>query len=179
MKKLFVILLMLVMSGLYAQDKEITWQKERRLTWEDFQGPPKMDQDYAAQTYSGISYGFNATVTNGEVVVQYEVNCYFVLNKSWVKPQYADNYLLGHEQLHFDITELMTRKLRKRFSEKKFTENVKKEMRAIYETVNKERVEMQRKYDEETEHSKIEDKQKEWEVFVVQELQKLSEFASK
>jgi len=168
------------MQCTFAQDIELSWNADKKLKWSDFKATPDRSHPYAAITYSGMSYGFSADVVNGEVYVNYTVNCFFVANKSWVKKRYlGDAELLRHEQLHFDITELFTRKFRKELSTMNFTENVKSEIKAVYKRLTSEKVSLQEKYDSETDHSKNRQAQKVWQLKIDSELQKLLDFASK
>ena len=167
-------------QSLVAQDEELSWNANKKLTWGNFKATPDYSHPYAAITYSGMSYGFSADVINGEVYVNYEVNCFFVANKSWVKRRYkGDKELLNHEQLHFDITELYTRKFKKELSAMTFSGNVKSEIKAVYKRITKEKVSFQEKYDLETDHSKNVAAQKRWQLNIHSELQKIIEFASK
>ena len=179
MKKIIYIVALLVVQFTFAQDKELPWRKDFKLTYSDFEARPNKNHPYAAITYSGMSYGFNAQVVNGKVEVDYEVKSFFVANKSWMKMHLADENLLAHEQLHFDITELFARKLRKQLSEMTFTENVKAEIRKAYQEQHEAKKEYQHLYDEETNHSKRIKQQKEWEIKVAKELEELKNFASK
>jgi len=163
-----------------AQDDELPWNANEKLTWNDFKSTPDYSHPYAAITFSGMSYGFSADVINGEVYVNYKVNCFFVTNKSWVKRRYkGDKELLKHEQLHFDITELYTRKFREELSKMTFTDNVKAEIKTVYKRITNEKVLFQEKYDLETDHSKNEAAQKRWQLNIYSELQNRIEFASK
>ena len=180
MKRIVFILFFMSMQCTVAQDTELPWNAGKKLTWNDFKANPDRSHPYAAITYSGMSYGFSADVVNGEVYVKYNVNCFFVANKSWVKRRYlGDAELLKHEQLHFDITELFTRKFRKELSVMNFTENVKSEIKVVYKRLTREKVSLQEQYDSETDHSKNKRVQKTWQLKVESELQKLLEFASK
>lgn len=180
MRCLVFILFFMSVQFTVAQDIELPWNTNNKLKWSDFKATPDWNHPYAAITYSGMSYGFSADVVRGKVFVDYKVNCFFVANKSWVKKRYLrDVELLKHEQLHFDITELFTRKFRKELSDMKFTENVKAEIKLVYKRLTSEKVSMQKKYDLETDHSKNKQAQKKWQLKIDSELQKLLEFASK
>lgn len=180
MKIITCILFFVSMQFIVAQDMEISWHADEKLTWNDFKAPSDINHPYAAITYSGMSYGFSAEVINGQVYIDYTVNCFFVANKSWVKKQYlGDLELLKHEQLHFDITELFTRKFRKELSTMSFTEKVKSEIQAVYKRITKEKVAMQELYDLETDHSKKKFAQNAWQLKIKNQLQELNEFATK
>jgi predicted secreted Zn-dependent protease len=86
--------------------------------------------------------------------------------------------LLAHEQLHFDITELYARKLRKALQTYEPDEKMKKELDAIYSKVEKQRRQMQTQFDKETNHSINKEAEFKWRVFIKQELDKLSEFSN-
>src|SRR6266567_3162991 len=94
----------------FAQTKNeelIDWSATNRLTWNDYKGRPDSESGAAATTtsYLGIEYNFkNNTVT-------YKIVCRFSKNKSW--GLYKTDHILGHEQGHFDITEIFARKLNK------------------------------------------------------------------
>jgi len=180
MIRIVFILFFISFQFVAAQDEELPWNSDKKLTWNDFKSIPDYSHPYAAITYSGMSYGFSADVVSGEVDVNYKVNCFFVANKSWVKRRYrGDKELLKHEQLHFDITELYTRKFRAELSKMTFTNNVKAEIKAVYKKITKEKVLFQEKYDLETDHSKNVAAQKRWQLKINSELQNIIEFASK
>jgi hypothetical protein len=163
-----------------VQSQEMLWNIDYKLTWADFNAEPDLGHPFAAITYSGMSYSFSADVINNQVKVNYEVNCFFVPNKSWVKSEYkSDVELLKHEQLHFDISELYARKFREQLSKMSFTENVKVEISDLYEKITKEKIELQNEYDIETDHSVNILKQKQWEQKILIELQKRASYASK
>ncbi len=63
--------------------------------------------------------------------------------------------LLAHEQLHFDITELFARKLRKAMVEFDFenSRNLRAALQALYKKTEMERALMQKKFDVETKHT--------------------------
>ena len=165
-------------SDLQGQEK--LWSKTYRLTWLDFSAQPDVSHPYAAITYSGMSYSFSAEVINGEIKAKFKVNCFFLPNKSWVKLGYENDFnLLAHEQLHFDISELYARKFRQKLSKMSFTENIKVEISNLYTKITKEKIEVQKAYDNETDHSVNIIKQKQWEQKIKSELQKIINFASK
>jgi predicted secreted Zn-dependent protease len=106
------------------------------------------------------------------------VKCFFDRTKSWTKDK-KSAYLLSHEQLHFDITELFVRKLRKQLASlgndcQKLNDYVEK----YYNENYKEYVAYQAAYDRESEHSIDKKKQAYWEQKVAQELEVLKPFAS-
>jgi hypothetical protein len=120
-----------------AQEGKIYWNSKKDLTWGDFKAQPNNKSSYAAMTFSGMSYTFSAEVINNEVEVKYNIKCFFDQKSYWCKSIHLnDLYLLKHEHLHFDITELYTRKFRKELGGIKFTTNVKAEIRNLYNVIN-------------------------------------------
>ncbi|MFS4467646.1 DUF922 domain-containing protein [Maribacter sp. 2210JD10-5] len=142
--------------------EEMAWNEDRRLRWEDFKGNVPLGSSAAATTASGISYQFSTYYENDELKLDYEVNSFFYPTKSWYKPQISNEIILAHEQLHFDITEVFTRKMRKELAQKQFTKNVKKEVRTIYKRILKELNDYQNDYDKETDFSRNIEKQDAW-----------------
>lgn len=153
-------------------EETILWSEAQRITWEDFKGQPDNDTDAAAITASGLSYDLSASIgKRGKVDVVCTVSAYFYPYESWFKQQYADGNILSHERLHFDITELMARKFRKRIEEGEFTKNVKMEVKQIYKEVNASLDSLQNAYDLETHFSIDKEKQLLWQIKVAKELE--------
>ena len=106
------------------------------------------------------------------------VKCFFDISKSWTKDP-ENKALLEHEQLHFDITELFTRKLRKQLSELKDPCGKDSgKIQTIYDRNFEEMNKYQQRYDQETEHSVKELVQKGWEEKVKRELAQLLDYSS-
>lgn len=178
MKFLLFILLWFVSSPLDNDTVKLQWTEGKQLTWEDFQGIPNVGADYVASTNSGISFSFSYQVSDGEMTMEYEVLSNFYPKLSWFKPTKVSDYILKHEQTHFDITELFARKLRKAMAETSFSNNPKKEVNAIYDQVERARRKFQNQYDAETDHSKNKSAELQWRLLVAQELQKYDRWKS-
>jgi hypothetical protein len=160
MQKLLTLLLLSLAYTSFGQTKDeelISWSQDKKLTWADYKGQAKTDTDAAASTatYLGIEYNFN---NKG---FDYKITCSFSRTKSW--GLHKTDYILAHEQGHFDIAEIFARKLNKKMSEYKFNKNkFKDDLKKIYITITTEKEEMQNDYDRETNHSINKDKQAEW-----------------
>ena len=154
-------LLPLLISLLFVvspNDHLIEWKPTARLSWEDFKGSPDYESENVALTNTSIQleYGYDKTS------LEFTVKCRFDKTKSWVKIKNDD--VLNHEQLHFDIAELYARKLRRQLREYKFNPTtVAEDVNHIYMKIMEEHHSMQQLYDVETDHSRLEDKQAEWE----------------
>ncbi len=143
------------------EEEAILWTPTTQLGWNDFKGRPTNNRA-AAITASGISYRFSSLSKGDVVQLDFTVNSYFYPNQSWYRPDLCDSVILGHEQLHFDISELYARKMRKQLNETRFTKNVKAEVRAIYKTITKELNDFQNRYDSETNFSRNREQQLLW-----------------
>lgn len=160
-----------VVSVSFAQTRDtIPWIQDQKLTWKDFREKPQLGSKAAAITASGISYSFTSLARGNAVEADFKVGAFFYPNKSWYRTHLADAHILGHEQLHFDISELFARKMRKRLSEITFSLKIKTEVRKIYKDILKELNDYQELYDWETDFSRNPEKQLEWELKVVKDL---------
>lgn len=154
----------ITVTSIIAQEEVIPWSENRKLTWRDFKGTPNYNSVAAAITASGISYEFSASVKGNQVFVDYKVNSYFYPQNSWYNKEHGTLTVLKHEQLHFDITELHARKMRKILQNTTFTTKVKKQIKRVYNNIIKELQQMQAQYDAETDHSRNAEAQQKWEA---------------
>ncbi len=152
----------------------VAWSETRPLRWSDFKGTPKRLSPNAAMTDSGMSIELKCDGRSSKAVVR----SYFNPHSSWTKDNRSAE-LLKHEQLHFDITELFVRKLRRQLSVfENDCEQLSKHIQEYYDSNYKEFVAYQDQYDKETEHSIDKAMQREWEEKVSQELEELKPYAS-
>ena len=158
---------------LREEDKEIIpWITERRLAWDDFLCAPQKQGDAVAST--STSLGISYQVKNGKL--GYSISCNFAKQKSW--GLLRTEYILKHEQAHFDITELHARKLYAALSDYQFNPaTFKKDIADIYDRIIKEKEAMQEAYDSETDHSRRRHIQYEWLDRIEQLLQDTEAFA--
>lgn len=161
----------------YSNDSLVLWKQEIKLTWDDFQGIPDSSSIYKAMT--SVDMRFEPLQSDKDSVI-YSMKVVFESHNSWVKDANKTAKLLKHEQIHFDISELVIRSVRKRFSELQFTT-----IAALVPVLNKifDEAYLQRriynnKYDTETAHSTIEKKQKEWELKIAKELKALDKYSA-
>jgi len=90
----------------------IAWTKLRKLQWRDFamKTPPRSSDDSLSWV------GFDASWTCDSARFLFQVRTTFDPSQSWVKPGSQNDALLGHEQTHFDLTELAARRLRQQLA---------------------------------------------------------------
>lgn len=171
-KYLVIFTLMLCLTASAQEYETILWSIDHRLSWADFRAKPNGPARAAAITASGISYQFSTLESNGEFELDYTVHTYFYPNKSWYQPEVCDEIILSHEQLHFDISELFARKMRRLLATTRFTKNVKAEVKSIYRKINKELAEFQNQYDDETNYSRNHEQQLLWNKKIAEALSK-------
>lgn len=150
----------------------LDWDANRRLTWADYKAKPDQDSDAAASTASvlAVSYGISSAGFT------YKIECRFSKTRSW--GLHKTDYILSHEQGHFDIAEIYARKLHQRMSAYRFNKNnYQKELNRIYNEVADEKAAFQQQYDRETRHSIDEIKQAEWLKKISRMLEELKEYA--
>ncbi|MBI1341443.1 MAG: DUF922 domain-containing protein [Terrimonas sp.] len=155
---LLIVPFLLGSFGLKKKDAGfIDWQADRKLEWIDFEGNPEKGSDRAA--LSSVQININFSLKNDQP--EWHITCRFNKKKSWGKTK--TDYILSHEQAHFDITEIFARKLHQRMLAYQLNKrNFQQDLQEIYQKTMKEENEMQRAYDQETEHSIIREKQADW-----------------
>lgn len=178
MDKKVIILVAFFCWALHSFSQQIqesyAWDSTTKLTWKNFKGAIPLDADAAATTASGISYKYAANLLHHEVKIDAEVTAFFYPNESWYKPNECDDYILEHEQLHFDIAELFARKMRIRLNNTSFSDNVKAEIRNIYNEILQELSDLQEQYDLETNFSRNRDAQLRWNAQIFEALEKIN-----
>lgn len=135
----------------------IKWDESRKLTWDDFKAEPMKLGNTAAMTTTKLGFSYN--VTNGKVT--FKIDCRFDKNRSWGLVK--NDWILKHEQGHFDIAEIFARRLNKAVNEYQFNKtSFQRDLDLIYKSVVNGKEVFQQQYDIETDHSRNKDKQEEW-----------------
>lgn len=176
---MYKLLITCVFTLMLVQDeRSIAWSHDKELEWSDFNATPTYGTAVAAVTSSGITFGYSSKMSETRLVdYSAYVDAHFYPDKSWFIEGRANAIILDHERLHFDITELHVRKLKKRIAQTTFTLNIESEMNSLHMEVNDELAQMQQIYDLESDHSQNIAKQKEWQRFINLELAKLSYYS--
>ena len=173
---LFIFLLSLVVTSQTSPtpaENLILWSEDRKLTWTDFKGSPDASSSNAALTNAKILFSYE----HDGKTLRFKVRCGFDKTKSWGRVK--NDYILAHEQKHFDISELYARKLYKALREYKFkVKTVDNDLNAIYQKVIQEHFTTQGDYDRQTDHSLRQEEQKKWDEKIEQELKDTKAFAN-
>jgi hypothetical protein len=159
-RKMLLLFFLFSSCSCFAQEEPeelLKWSETRKLTWDDYKATPDSASEFAASTttYLEIEYTF---MTDG---FRFKIKSSFSKANSWGFKK--TNYILRHEQGHFDIAEIFARKLYQQMKQYKFnSKSCKEDTQKIYNTIVDEKAKMQDDYDRETNHSINKEKQKEW-----------------
>jgi hypothetical protein len=135
----------------------IPWVEDKRLAWEDFLCEPKKGTDAVAST--STSLGISYQVVDSKLT--YHISCNFSKTKSWGLMK--TDYILAHEQGHFDITEIYARKLYEALQNYEYNRRTfKSDINNIYQEIVSQKEAMQHRYDGETDHSRNRKQQYDW-----------------
>ena len=171
----FLLSLFLTPSDSYAQsinEELLDWSASRRLTWNDYKARPEPESDAAASTTSYLAIEYNISSSS----FGYKIQSRFSKTRSW--GLHKTEYILSHEQGHFDIAEIFARKLNKKMSEYRFNKRTyQQELNKIYQDILDEKEKLQNDYDKETNHSINKEKQAEWLMKIAVMLEYLAAYA--
>ena len=154
-----------------AVEQRFSWTPGRPLMWTDFKGsiPQNAANSTAAETSCGIGIETN-TVTSQNDPKVYVYNT-FHTSSSWVRTGYNTVDILEHEQGHWNICELYTRKMRIRFATAGIDlRNLKAVVGKIYSETQREYSARQEQYERETQHGIIREQQMHWTEMINNEL---------
>ena len=111
-KKIIKYLLLLFFVNAHSQklDNLIFWSKEYKISYQDFLGVKKDSSDFAtARSALQTRFIYNKKKKEG---YNYYIYATFDMNKSFTLSN--DSITISHEQFHFDLEELLARKIRKK-----------------------------------------------------------------
>jgi len=166
--------LQLVLPVFHKENNTIPWSASRRLTWDDFESAPDRHSGNAALTSSTISFKYSYDPEKG---FNYSISCLFEKNSSWGRVK--TDYILAHEQGHFDIAEIYARKLNRRIQAWQFNAaTAQKEIPAMYQQIMKELADAQNEYDSGTDFSRDRDGQGAWLARIRKDLGSLQPYAA-
>ena len=104
-----------LLSFSFVKDDFILWQENKKLKIQDFKADNKdtikVNQQQFLGAISAIRIEYSSFQRNKNSVPDFSIKTYFDPNESWMLLK--NDYVLQHEQIHFDLTELYARKMRK------------------------------------------------------------------
>ena len=111
----FLIGFISLMSFSFEKDDFILWQENKKLKIQDFKADNKdtikVNRQQFLGAISAIRIEYSSFQRNKNSVPDFSIKTYFDPNESWMLLK--NDYVLQHEQIHFDLTELYARKMRK------------------------------------------------------------------
>ena len=153
---------------------EIAWKAARKLTWDDFKA--KADDKDPLHALTATNIDMKAKCENGELKVK--VESVFSSNESWTKNKKSER-LLFHEQLHFDITEIYARRLRKELKDLPGACSAPERINAVTDRIFEEWKKQEDVYDQQTDHGLNQEQMKIWATKIEVELKILDNYKEK
>lgn len=171
-----IVLVLSFSSGPDLPDRShvIVWDENRLLLYDDFKSDSGPKGSEAALAVVGMEYSAAMNSRKYEV----SIVTMFDTRKSWFSQEMLGNeYILKHEQGHFDLAEIHARRLRKAIAEYNFrNKDVFDKVSAMYKEANRKLHRDQLRYDMETNHSVKPGEQKKWEQKISSELKLLEKY---
>ncbi|MBP2834193.1 hypothetical protein J8281_18490 [Aquimarina sp. U1-2] len=169
---ILIIFVILSHTNYLNYESPITYDRIDQITFENFRGIEFFKKSlYGNKRFAYVVTSIESDIDGNEVTVQ----SYFHPSRSFVYNNHSTSKeLLSHELYHFKITELYTRKLKKKLSNLK-TNNTA----VIEEIISNTRIEersYQKQYDYDTFHSYVYGEQKKYEKIIDSLLNLLSKF---
>jgi hypothetical protein len=164
----------------------LCWQAGRKLRWEDFRAPANVlpSNDPLFWTSAASCAPVLQVIGTKDVTGR---NTFFVTaaldqRRSWVRDSTVARsaQVLTHEQVHFDICELIARQLRQRIAQvyqtggDVFTLAFRQELQQVMT----EQAAWNTRYDQETAHGLLQVPQQQWQTRLTGALAQLAEYAS-
>lgn len=176
MKTTFLVLLFIVAGYHSTAQKIIINGKEtdRKLVWKDFTGAPDNNSTFWASVSWNLKYNYG-TQFKGEsfTITNYLLTLQLNHEKSWIKRGKESDYLLAHEQGHFDLGIMCMQEILQKQSETPITRaNYKTALEDIFQEKMKKFAELGILYDKETDHSKNRKEQEKWNQYFLENLSK-------
>lgn len=183
MKQFLILFLLPFIGKTYCQDivipdSIIIWHKDYKLTFQDFRNPIPPLLGFNAVSSISVEIEIEEIDT---LIVDVHVKCVFYRNSSFFKKMSKgsfisldDSLLLNHEQGHFDLAEIYSRKIKQKISYFIKNKITKSEIIAFYNTtldaLHKEGI----IYDKETDFSRNKLEQSRWNKNLLKRLSQTS-----
>lgn len=146
------------------------------LVWKDFKGTPVAASRAAAITASGFGYKADLKNTGSKGQLNIGVYCYFNKNNSWVKDGKTTDYILTHEQNHFNISYLAAKIFVEKLKAASITNsNYSVLLPRIYNETCDIMNKMQNDYDGQTKNGQVKEIQYKWDDFLSKKLNSLTD----
>ena len=143
--------------------KLIFYNPGELLTIAAFAGDTDINSSAVAITSSGFAFKAGFKNAAGKATLIIKVYCSFDKQMSWMKPAGKNEYILQHEQQHFNISYLGAMEFIQQLKAATFTiDNYNKLIEKLYNQSSKNMEDLQQAYDNETHNGIIKDMQQYW-----------------
>ena len=147
----------------------IYYSAKRPLSWADFKDRPR-DNNFAAEVIPVIGYTEQNQVANGIIYVDMAIKVSVAKSDCWVQGA-KDDYILNHEQRHFDIEKIIGERYKRKLLAMKLpSDNFYAPINMEYLEALREAARMQKQYDAETRHGQDREAQAKWNEAIDKEL---------
>lgn len=175
MKWIFVFFI-LITNILYGQ--KIVWKENVKLNWNNFKSEINNRKEDNIVAYTNCGWVYSVLKSrNPKSPAKIKIETIFNEDKSWKDVKKVNDYVLAHEQKHFDVAEVFARKLRKEVAEKiKTSGDYDRNFQGIYNRILDDYRNFQGAYDKETKNGMNEEKQTEYNRIIAEELNNLKSY---
>jgi hypothetical protein len=157
----------------YTEKQEgdtIYYAVNRPLKWSDFQDKPRASR-FEAEIFTSIGYTEQMAVTKGVININIALKVDLPKSDCWIRGDSHDDYILNHEQRHFDIEKLVAEHFKQKISGMTLpVENYDGPINVEYLETLREATRMQKQYDAETHHGMDRQAQEQWNDRIDKEL---------
>ncbi len=150
-KLIFIVVLVIISTEVFSQTLE--WSSGRKITVNDFKGKvPVGFKEEVASSRVGIKCEIISTSVWPDKLIT-KIYAVFYPEQSWLIKKYTSDYLLNHEQKHFDIANAFAVKLQNKVIEEiKNIADYDKKFKILFDTNSSDLSDFQEKYDTDTNH---------------------------
>ena len=157
----------------YADDQaadSVFYSSKRPLKWSDFT-TGFQSHKYDAEVFPVMGYDEETSVVKGTVEVHILLKTYLAKESALVKDGAQNDYVLNHEQRHFDIARIAAERFKKRLQQTTLpVSNYDGFINVYYLDAYREMHNMQERYDNETAHGTDHAAQSTWDKRIDDEL---------
>jgi hypothetical protein len=141
----------------------IYYATSRPLTWSDFKSKRRASNKFAAMVMPNFGYEQDEEILNGVINVTITLKTFLAKSDCWLGSPYKDDYILNHEQRHFEIAKIVTEHFRKQIQQASLNPDtyeavINMQYLDSYRYMNK----LQKDYDKETSNGLNQSAQHNW-----------------
>jgi hypothetical protein len=159
-------------------ESDTVFHAERAIQWTDFaekKSAPNtlkpFNSRFVATIYTTFLYEAPTHIRNGYIEIDLRIKVFMQKSMSWLLPEAKNAYALNHEQLHFDITRLVSERYKSHILGQSLSvEDYDSQLQLAYIDFFREMNKFQDQYDAETEHGLNKAAQAEWQERIKKQL---------